>query len=242
MFNSDNDLMDQMIRGVEDLKESVQSPKPSEEEDDFPFEFNDAESDLEELQEDRDVEEASNYSDEPEIFAEVRQRNMDNMEDLDSTFKEIVMGGSPAQHEEVEGELSSLGGVVPEPEDLLERISPGTFSEVGKRPATPEDIKENLDYIYELSDQHQDREMASLHGDMRSDNWGNDSDLFTQAIADEVKRLLQRSLSSSLEKEVSGLSDAILKTIREVVREATPEIARELIREEIEKIKKEGKF
>jgi hypothetical protein len=44
-------------------------------------------------------------------------------------------------------------------------------------------------------------------------------------------------LGASLEKEVYGLSDAILKTIREVVREVTPEIARRVIREEIEKIK-----
>jgi CheY-like chemotaxis protein len=240
--NTDDDIMDQMIRGVEDLKESVQSSDSSVEEvEDFFFEAEEPDS-----EEQQEAEDALNYADEPEIFAEVRQRKQDNMEDLDSTFKEIVMGGGPARQEEIADsrELSSLGGIVLEPEDLLERITPGTFTEVGKRPATPEDIKVNLDYISESSDPGQDREVASLHDNLRSESWNSEAgnDPFTQAIADEVKRLLQRSLGSSLEKEVSGLSEVILKTIREVVREITPAIARKVIREEIEKIKKQDMF
>jgi hypothetical protein len=116
-------------------------------------------------------------------------------------------------------------------------MAPGAFSEVGKRPSTPEDIKENLDYIAGFSDQDNARDLDPRK--LRSRDWSYDSedDLFTQAIAEEVKQLLKRSLGASLEKEVYGLSDAILKTIREVVREVTPEIARRVIREEIEKIK-----
>jgi CheY-like chemotaxis protein len=246
--DTDDDIMDQMIRGVEDLKESVQhsvsdveeEPESNELED---VSFEEQEPESEEMP---GVEEGLNYSEEPEIFAEVRQRKVDNMDDLDSTFKEIVMGGGSTHQNEVEqsSELSSLGGIVPEPEDLLERIAPGTFSEVGRRPATPEDIKENLDQISDFSDQDLDHDMKSLQHNLRSENWEPQAanDPFTQAIADEVKRLLQRSLGSSLEKEVSGLSDAILNTIREVVREVTPEIARKMIREEIEKIKKQDMF
>ncbi len=237
---TDDDIMDQMIRGVEELRDSVQSPDSPEEEA-FPFEG-------EELGSERPPElgEVLAFTEGPEIFAEIRPRKLDNLDELDSTFKEIVMGGSPAHHEEQahSAELSSLGGIVPEPENLLERIAPGAFSEVGKRPATPEDIKENLDAISGFSDQSQDREVSSLHYNMRSENWGYEAgdNPFTQAIADEVKQLLQRSLGSSLEKEVSGLSEAILKTVREVVREITPEIARRVIREEIEKIKKQDMY
>ena len=150
------------------------------------------------------------------------------------------MGARPDQpdFEESRPELSSLGGIVPEPEDLLEKIAPGAFSEVGKRPATPEDIKENLDYISGLSGQGKDTD------DISSRDWSYESgdDRFSQAIADEVRQVLNRSLGTSLEKEVFGLSDAILKVIREVVREVTPEIARRVIREEIEKIKKQDMF
>ena len=229
---TDDDIMDQMIRGVEELRDSVQSPDSPEEEA-FPFEEEEPDSE-------RPQEEVLVFAEEPEIFAEIRPHKLDNLDELDSTFKEIVMGGSPAHHEEQahSAELSSLGGIVPEPENLLERIAPGAFSDVGKRPATPEDIKENLDAISGFSDQSQ----GSLHYNLRSENWDHEAGPLTQAIADEVRQLLQRSLGSSLEKEVSGLSEAILRTVREVVREITPEIARRVIREEIEKIKKQDMY
>ena len=232
LSGTDDDIMDQMIRGVEELRESVQSPGSPEEEV-FPFEEEEPDSE-------RPQEEVLVFAEEPEIFAEIRPHKLDNLDELDSTFKEIVMGGSPAHHEEQahSAELSSLGGIVPEPENLLERIAPGAFSEVGKRPATPEDIKENLDAISGFSDQSQ----GSLHYNLRSENWDHEAGPLTQAIADEVRQLLQRSLGSSLEKEVSGLSEAILRTVREVVREITPEIARRVIREEIEKIKKQDMY
>ena len=230
---ADDDIMDQMIRGVEELKESVQAPDAPEVEA-FPFEG-------EEFGSERP--QALAFTEEPEIFAEIRPRKLDNLDELDSTFKEIVTGGGPAHHEKPvhPAELSSLGGIVPEPEDLLERIAPGAFTEVGKRPATPEDIKENLDAISGFADQNQD--VNSLHYDLSSENWGHETGSpLTQAIADEVRQLLQRSLGSSLEKEVSGLSEVILRTVREVVREITPEIARRVIREEIEKIKKQDMY
>ena len=232
LSGTDDDIMDQMIRGVEELRESVQPPGSPEEEV-FPFEEEEPDSE-------RPQEEVLVFAEEPEIFAEIRPHKLDNLDELDSTFKEIVMGGSPAHHEEQahSAELSSLGGIVPEPENLLERIAPGAFSKVGKRPATPEDIKENLDAISGFSDQSQ----GSLHYNLRSENWDHEAGPLTQAIADEVRQLLQRSLGSSLEKEVSGLSEAILRTVREVVREITPEIARRVIREEIEKIKKQDMY
>ncbi len=230
-LENDDDIMDQMIRGVEELKESVQPSSPDSEE-----EFSFVESESDELE--------SYNAEEPEIFAEVRPRKMDDMDDLDSAFKELSKGGRPdhTSHEAKRPELSSLGGIVPEPEDLLEHIAPGAFSEVGKRPATPEDIKENLDYISGFSDQDDSPDMDPRN--LRSRDWSYEAgdDHFTQAIAEEVKQILKKSLGTSLEKEVYGLSDAILKTIREVVREVTPEIARKVIREEIEKIKKQDMY
>jgi len=231
-LENDDDIMDQMIRGVEELRESVQPPVPPAEE---PEAF--AETSLDEPED-------SSYADEPEIFAEVRSHKMEDFDDLDSAFKELAIGSRQEQvsYEENPPELSSLGGIVPEPEDLLERMAPGTFFEVGRRPTTPEDIKENLDSIAGFPDRGRTRDLESRN--LRSRSWEYEAgdDRFTQAIAEEVRQVLNRSLGTSLEKEVFGLSGAILKTIREVVREVTPEIARRVIREEIEKIKKQDMY
>ena len=72
---------------------------------------------------------------------------------------------------------------------------------------------------------------------MQQIEYDNKDDRFIQVTGEQVKYLLGKSLDSSLQKEMSGLSDIIVKTIREVVREIAPEIARSVIREEIEKIK-----
>ena len=217
-----------MIRGVEELKESAQSPDP----------------DIKETEVFSGVgpDKPEGYVEEPEIFAEVRPRKIDDMDDLNSTFKELAMGSNSRQvnQEYKRPELSSLGGIVPEPEDLLEIIAPGAFSEVGRRPVTPEDIKENLDYISGFSDQERGLDTSNL----RSKDWGYESgdDRFSQLIAEEVKQVMKRALSTSLEQEFFGLSEVILKTIREVVREVAPEITRKVIREEIEKIKKQDMY
>ncbi len=191
--SEDDAIMDQMIRDVEELKESVQSRYPAAEEAEaFPF-----------LGSGADEPEDMGYTDGPKTFAEVGKPRVDNMDELDSAFKELAMGGRPdsTNQEEEHPALSSLGGVVLEPEDLLEDIAPA-----------------------------------------RNRQYESEDDRLTQAIAEEVKHVLKRSLGASRGKEVSGLSDVILKTIHEVVREVTPEIARKAIQEEIEKIKKQGMY
>jgi hypothetical protein len=221
---SDDDILDQMIRGVEELKESTPSP----------------DLDIEEVEvfSGFGLDKPEGYVEGPEIFAEVRPGKMDDMDDLNSTFKELAIGRSAGQtnQEDKSPELSSLGGIVPEPDDLLELIAPGTFSEVGRRPVTPEDIKENLDYISRFSDQ--DRSLDSFDWRPKDGGYQAGDDRFSKAIAEEVKQVMKRALGTSLEQEFFGLSEVILKTIREVVREVTPEITRRMIREEIEKIKK----
>ena len=63
-------------------------------------------------------------------------------------------------------------------------------------------------------------------------------DRFIQIAREQVRHILEKSLDTSLQKEVSGMSDVIIKIIREVVREIVPDIARSVIREEIDKIKR----
>ena len=174
-----------------------------------------------------------------EVCAEVQTRRVENLDDLDSAFKEIVAGEKKQQqvatHKTTkESEMSLLGGIIPEPEDLLERMAPQAFSESGRRPYTQEEINENLNASTNPSS------LQSTHypiSNLQGIEYDNKDDRFIQVTGEQVKHLLGKSLDSSLQKEMSGLSDIIVKTIREVVREIAPGIARSVIREEIEKIK-----
>ncbi len=58
------------------------------------------------------------------------------------------------------------------------------------------------------------------------------------ALNEEVRTILQHTISASVEKELSGLSAAIVRSVREIVREITPGIAEAVIKAEIDRIKK----
>ena len=215
----DDDILGEMTQEleIEIEKKSSTSPAPEKEE---------------------PVMEDQTFSD--EVYAEVQTGKVENLDDLDSAFKEIVAGEKKQQQQAAtsktkKSEMSLLGGIIPEPEDLLERMAPRAFSESGRRSYTQEEINENLSAKTDLSS------LKSTHysdaSNVQEMEYSNKDDRFIQVTGEQVKHLLGKSLDSSLQKEMSGLSDIIVKTIREVVREITPEIARSVIRKEIEKIK-----
>ena len=217
MVAGDNDILSDMIQEVEtELQDPISEPATED-----------------------PVLEEQTFSEDFEVYAEVQTGKMENLDDLDSAFKEIVAGDSQPQSvapsDFKESEMSALGGIVPEPEDLLERMAPGAFSESERRPHTPDEINKNLNAITGSSSfestHYQDSRLQEM-------DYENNDDRFIQVTGEQVKHVLEKSLDSSLQKEMSGLSEIIVKTIREVVREITPEIARSVIREEIEKIKK----
>ena len=216
--SSEKDVLGEMTQEVETKIEKKNFPRPDLE--------------TEEL-----VMEDQTFSD--EVYAEVQTRKMENLDDLDSAFKEIVSGKKKQQQAATpktkKQEMSLLGGIIPEPEDLLERMAPRAFSESGRRPYTNEEINENLNTNTDLPS------LKSTHyqdsSNVQEMEYSNKDDRFIQVTGEQVKHLLGKSLDSSLQKEMSGLSDIIVKTIRDVVREIAPEIARSVIREEIEKIK-----
>jgi CheY-like chemotaxis protein len=205
----DDDILGAMIQEVETQLEE-QAPEPE-----FPSE--------EPVIKDEEI-----FDEDFEVYAEVRPQEIESFDDLDSAFKEIVSDDAKQPVKTKEATISVLGGIVPEPEDLLEKMAPGAFSGTEKRPHSPEEIREHLNANVSLESTH-------YHP---PPNIENSDDSFIQVAGEQVRQILERSLDSSLRKEVSGLSDILVKTIREVVREITPEIARSIIREEIEKIKK----
>ena len=174
-----------------------------------------------------------------DVYAEVEPTKTENLDDLDSVFKEIVAGDlkqqSVASSNIKESEMSALGGIIPEPEELPERMAPGGFSESERRPHPTEEIDENQNTITGKSSLESTNYQGSHLQEME---YENSLGRLNKVTGEKVKHTLEKLLDSSMQNEMTDLSEIIEKTIREVIREITPEIARSVIREEIEKVKK----
>jgi CheY-like chemotaxis protein len=232
----DNDILSQMIQDVESEISSEPTPIVSSNDDVLGQMIQEVEIQLEEqtpepelATEELVLEEEGSFEEDLEVYAEVRPQKMESFDDLDSAFKEIISGDAKQPVEIKEVEMSVLGGIIAEPEDLLEKMAPGAFSGAERRPHSSEEIREQL---------NEDQSSFESTRYQSSPSYENTDDRFIQVAGEQVRQILERSLDSSLQKEMSGLSDILVKTIREVVREITPEIARSIIREEIDKIKK----
>ena len=174
-----------------------------------------------------------------DVYAEVQPRKTQNLEDLDSAFKEIVAGDlkqqSVASSNIKQSEMSALGGIIPEPEELPERRAPAVYTESERRPDPAEEIDKNQKTITGKSSfestHYQDSHLQEME-------YENSLGRLNKATREQVKNTLEKLLDSSMQNEMTGLSEIIEKTIRDVIREITPEITRSVIRAEIEKVKK----
>ena len=210
--SSDTDMLGQMIQEVEFQNKGEVSQPP--------------------LEDEESVQEGQNFEDDIDIYAEVQAGNVENLDDLDSAFKEIVAEESKQVFASglKESEISNLGSIIPEPEDLLERIAPSVFSEKERRPQTAEEIQENINSMTDPSS------FSSVH--YKDSISQENDDRFIQFTEQQARQIIEKSLGTSLQQEISGMSEIITKTVREVVREIIPDIARSVIREEIDKIKR----
>jgi len=174
-----------------------------------------------------------------DVYAEVQPRKTENLDDLNSAFKEIVAGDLKQQSVALfnikESEMSALGGIIPEPEEVSERIAPEGFSESERRAHPAKEIDENQNAITGKSLFKSTHYQGSHLQEME---YENSLGRLNKVTGEQVKHTLEKLLDSSLQNEMNDLSEIIEKTIREVIREITPEIARSVIREEIEKVKK----
>jgi len=172
-----------------------------------------------------------------DVYAEVQPRNRGNPEDLDSAFKEIVAGDlkqqSVSSSNIKESEMSVLGGIIPKPEEPLERVAPGAFSEPERRHHLAEEIDKNQN-----TGSSSFESTHYQHSHLQEREYENSRGALDQVTGEQVKHILEKLLDSSMQNEMTGLSETIVKTIREVIHEITPEIVRSVIREEIEKDKK----
>ena len=129
--------------------------------------------------------------------------------------------------------MSFLGGIIPKPEEPLERVAPGAFSEPERRHHLAEEIDKNQNTG---SSSFESTHYQGSH--LQEREYENSRGALDKVTGEQVKHILEKLLDSSMQKEIAGLSETIVKTIREVIHEITPEIVRSVIREEIEKDKK----
>ena len=211
---TEEDILDVMIKDVESLKETVEP--------------------------------LGTDSDYDELGEEIAPTREDEIGDeLDMAFQEIVNfgpGEKPDNIPNIElqpiGESSAVDSIIPEPEDLLEKMTPSALG--GKKGLTgPNLIQESLSYLSQVSHESKSRQAVAAQ---RSD-WSKD---FTHSscadddrvMGEQVRHTLEDVINTSIEKEIAELSKSITQSVREVVREITPKIARDIIKEEIDKIKK----
>ena len=166
-------------------------------------------------------------------------------DELDTAFQEIVNFGLGKEPDDVPSfigepinESSDVGTIIPEPEDLLEKMTP---SALGRRKGIsgPNLIQESLSYFSQISHEPKIRQAITAHRNERLKGLSQSADTEDDSVIGEhVRQILENSLNTTIEKEIAGLSNSITQSVREVVREITPKIAREIIKEEIDKIKK----
>jgi CheY-like chemotaxis protein len=192
---NEDDVLDVMIKDVESLKKVIE---PSD-------------------------------ADYDELSEEVAPTQEDTVGDeLDMAFREIVSFGTPkepqnissAQFEFISGP-STLNDVIPEPEDLLGKITSSSVK--GEERLTATNLRENNpSRPPQLSFEIKNKQSTTQEN---------------QTVADPVRHTLEEIIHSSIEKELVELSKSITQSVRAIVQEITPKIVREIVKEEIDKIK-----
>ncbi|TDJ57947.1 MAG: response regulator [Nitrospina sp.] len=107
------------------------------------------------------------------------------------------------------------------------------------RPATPPDlIEETLSNLSALSRNLRPEESAPPAPRTEPSPPQFSSDALHQVIGEHVSRAVEKSMDTTLRKQISGLSDSVMETIRDMVKEIAPEIIRSVVQKEIDNIKK----
>ena len=211
---TEEDILDVMIKDVESLKETVE-PLGTD----------------------------SDYDELGEEMAPTREDEIGD--ELDMAFQEIVNfgpGEKPDNIPNIElqpiGESSAVDSIIPEPEDLLEKMTPSALG--GKKGLTgPNLIQESLSYLSQVSHESKSRQAVAAQRSDRSKDFTQSSCADDgRVMGEQVRHTLEDVINTSIEKEIAELSKSITQSVREVVREITPKIARDIIKEEIDKIKK----
>lgn len=181
-----------------------------------------------------------------ECLAETGADIEEDMEELEMEFQGIAQsiaapsGGMPGTRPKAASAAQRGEDIIPEPEDLLEKMAPASFARERGNPR-PDLIGESLSYLSGSEPARTTKTIMAKPFQERVSpgTYGAGDDRFVQIVGEHVKNLLEKTLKSSIEKEIAEMGKTIQQTIREVVREVVPQIARAVIQEEIDKLRKQ---
>ncbi|MEE2986539.1 MAG: hypothetical protein VX667_01975, partial [Nitrospinota bacterium] len=244
------EIIEELAAPVEPVPETVQASEPEPEP--KPEPLDDMISHVESIKEKKQPGSAplpvqpSGQPDFDEFIGDTMLVAEEHTEELDDAFQEVAGRGKipvarkSENKNEVSEEVSPFDSIVPEPEDLLEKMAPSAFSR-GKGSARPDLIGDSLTFLSEGSIESRRPTIKTTEQVSRTPVYKQSLDSgeerFVQVVGEHVKRLLEKSLATSLEKEISGLSEMIAQSVKKVVKEIAPGIAREIIKQEVDKIK-----
>lgn len=173
------------------------------------------------------------------VLAETDFVSEENAEALEAAFDEITNGKKvppiatePPEHQESIGQEDA---VATEPENLNGDFATPSLSTEHENPL-PNLKEESSPAKGKIMSPDASEENLKKNGELQS----SPEEQLSPLAETEVRRILQQTLTSLIEKEISGLSEKIIQTVEENVRKITPGIAKEIIQKEIDKIKTDG--
>ncbi len=176
-----------------------------------------------------------------EPLSEVRYNSEEHADELEDTFAQITQERDtrfPGFGKSSRPSHQKQETITPEPVDLLNKLSTHSFSTSLENPMP--DMKDENDSRADDRNPSQSENGLKSEGNfarVSEPDWNEDKP-FSEIMGREIRKILEQSLESSIEKEIAGLSEKIVRSVEDVVRQITPGIARSIIEKEIDKIKR----
>jgi DNA-binding response OmpR family regulator len=200
------------------------------------------------------VGENSSPPDTPEVntvIAELDYFSEENAEELEAAFNEILRGNkhfappaTPDPADEIasadEGNEDDANEIVSEPETFHEdliispvKISPANSVETPEIETLPETSE--VEASLEKNNVGEEESFADISAFQSSQEV-----LYARLMGEEFREVLEQSLTASMGKEISKISEEIIKSVEEAVKAIVPGLVQEMIAKEIEQHKNEN--
>lgn len=181
------------------------------------------------------------------LVAEASYISEENADELEAAFQEILNANkgfspnlaaiAPEEQNDREGE-----DLAPAHETLLDNFTTAPVADSFENFDPEVEIKPAITEDHLLSEEESMATEESFKNisEFPGSQVEAAEELSHQLMGAEIKELLEQSMTSSMEKEISGLSDKIIKSVEKIVREVVPDLTKTIINREAKRIKNKG--